>query len=227
MTFLGALSVCRVFQQVDSAVVCLLQQPQAKPYVQSRSWEPFSRCCKCHVSLQRSNMPTRHSSFPSFLQYTDISEACWAVRKLSFINQAHVLLGFTGLLLCGCHSCDKYNERQWWWACCNSPGPADRNGDSTDAAVGSSIANLRCMEGEDLPQSDSSYTPTDLPPVDPSNPAEPYLAPRYSSPILSTEVVQKFIIGPDAHFSPWSRSQLRSVSFVLTAWCWVQLSRTG
>nr|XP_004566688.2 coiled-coil domain-containing protein 142 isoform X1 [Maylandia zebra]XP_012778857.2 coiled-coil domain-containing protein 142 isoform X1 [Maylandia zebra] len=90
----------RVFQQVDSAVVCLLQQPQAKPYVQSRSWEPFSRCC-----------------------------------------------------------------------------PADRNGDSTDAAVGSSIANLRCMEGEDLPQSDSSCTPTDLPPVDPSTPAEPYLAP--------------------------------------------------
>ncbi|XP_031592599.2 uncharacterized protein ccdc142 isoform X1 [Oreochromis aureus] len=90
----------RVFQQVDSAVVCLLQQPQAKPYVQSRSWEPFTRCC-----------------------------------------------------------------------------PADRNRDSTDAAVGSSIANLRCMEGEDLPQSDSSYTPTDLPPVDPSTPAEPYLAP--------------------------------------------------
>uniref|UniRef100_A0A3P8NZT5 Coiled-coil protein 142 C-terminal domain-containing protein n=1 Tax=Astatotilapia calliptera TaxID=8154 RepID=A0A3P8NZT5_ASTCA len=50
----------RVFQQVDSAVVCLLQQPQAKPYVQSQSWEPFSRCCKCHVSLQRSNVPTRH-----------------------------------------------------------------------------------------------------------------------------------------------------------------------
>ncbi|XP_071362750.1 uncharacterized protein ccdc142 [Trachinotus anak] len=35
----------RVFQQVDSAVVCLLQQPQAKPYLQSRTWEPFTRCC--------------------------------------------------------------------------------------------------------------------------------------------------------------------------------------
>lgn len=99
MKFLGALSACRVFQQVDSAVVCLLQQPQAKPYVQSRSWEPFSRCCKCHVSLQRSTVPTRHSSFPSFLQYTGVSEACWAVRKLSFINQAHVLLGFTGCVV--------------------------------------------------------------------------------------------------------------------------------
>uniref|UniRef100_A0A3Q4ME63 Coiled-coil protein 142 C-terminal domain-containing protein n=1 Tax=Neolamprologus brichardi TaxID=32507 RepID=A0A3Q4ME63_NEOBR len=56
----------RVFQQVDSAVVCLLQQPQAKPYVQPRSWEPFTRCCKCHISLQRSNVPC------------DISEARWA-----------------------------------------------------------------------------------------------------------------------------------------------------
>uniref|UniRef100_A0A8C2WSB5 Coiled-coil protein 142 C-terminal domain-containing protein n=1 Tax=Cyclopterus lumpus TaxID=8103 RepID=A0A8C2WSB5_CYCLU len=34
----------RVFQQVDSAVVCLLQQPQAKPDLQSRAWEPFKRC---------------------------------------------------------------------------------------------------------------------------------------------------------------------------------------
>ncbi|CAL8264305.1 unnamed protein product [Lota lota] len=35
----------RVFQQMDSAVVCLLQQPQAKPYLQSRCLEPFRRCC--------------------------------------------------------------------------------------------------------------------------------------------------------------------------------------
>ncbi|XP_029917416.1 uncharacterized protein ccdc142 isoform X2 [Myripristis murdjan] len=35
----------RVFQQVDSAVFCLLQQPQTKPYLQYRGWEPFRRCC--------------------------------------------------------------------------------------------------------------------------------------------------------------------------------------
>ncbi|CAL8268896.1 unnamed protein product [Boreogadus saida] len=35
----------RVFQQMDSAVICLLQQPQPKPYLQSRCWEPFRRCC--------------------------------------------------------------------------------------------------------------------------------------------------------------------------------------
>ncbi|XP_036407391.1 uncharacterized protein ccdc142 isoform X1 [Megalops cyprinoides] len=35
----------RVFHQVDSAIVCLLQQPVAKPYIPSRSWEPFRRCC--------------------------------------------------------------------------------------------------------------------------------------------------------------------------------------
>ncbi|XP_040903844.1 uncharacterized protein ccdc142 [Toxotes jaculatrix] len=90
----------RVFQQVDSAVVCLLQQPQAKPYLQSRAWEPFTRCC-----------------------------------------------------------------------------PATRSRGSTDAAVGSSITNLRCMEDEDLTQTDPSVVTTELPPVDPSTPREPYLAP--------------------------------------------------
>ncbi|KAK0154234.1 Coiled-coil domain-containing protein 142 [Merluccius polli] len=40
----------RVFQQVDSAVVCLLQQPQAEPYLQTSGWEPFRRCCEYAVS---------------------------------------------------------------------------------------------------------------------------------------------------------------------------------
>ncbi|XP_022539415.2 uncharacterized protein ccdc142 [Astyanax mexicanus] len=35
----------RVFQQVDGAIVCLLQQPMAKTYVLSRGWDPFRRCC--------------------------------------------------------------------------------------------------------------------------------------------------------------------------------------
>ncbi|XP_023184339.1 coiled-coil domain-containing protein 142 isoform X2 [Xiphophorus maculatus] len=34
-----------VFQQVDSALLCLLQQPQAKPYLQRPAWESFTRCC--------------------------------------------------------------------------------------------------------------------------------------------------------------------------------------
>ncbi|XP_026213970.1 uncharacterized protein ccdc142 isoform X2 [Anabas testudineus] len=91
----------RVFQQVDSAVVCLLQQPQAKPYLQSRAWEPFTRCC------------------------------------LSTSSRG-----------------------------------------SVNAAVGSSITNLRCMDGEDLSQTDPSDMTHNLPPVDPSIPGEPYLAPR-------------------------------------------------
>ncbi|XP_069033633.1 uncharacterized protein ccdc142 isoform X1 [Embiotoca jacksoni] len=89
----------RVFQQMDSAVVCLLQQPQNKPYLQSRSWEAFTRCC-----------------------------------------------------------------------------PANSSRDSMDAAVGSSITNLR-LEGEELTLTDPSAVTSDLPPVDPSTPAEPYLAP--------------------------------------------------
>ncbi|XP_054872345.1 uncharacterized protein ccdc142 isoform X2 [Amphiprion ocellaris] len=91
----------RVFQQVDSAVVCLLQQPQAKLYLQPRAWEPFKRCC-----------------------------------------------------------------------------PANSSRESIDASVSSSITNLRCMEGEDATHSEPSVVTTHLPPVDPSSPTEPYLAPR-------------------------------------------------
>ncbi|XP_041846542.1 uncharacterized protein ccdc142 isoform X2 [Melanotaenia boesemani] len=35
----------RVFQQVDSAVMCLLQQPPGKPYLQCSTWETFTHCC--------------------------------------------------------------------------------------------------------------------------------------------------------------------------------------
>ncbi|XP_074503885.1 uncharacterized protein ccdc142 [Sebastes fasciatus] len=100
----------RVFQQVDSAVVCLLQQPQAKPYLPSRAWKPFTRCC-----------------------------------------------------------------------------PANSSRDSLDAAVGSSITNLGCMEGEDLTQSDPSVVTTDLPPVNPSSPGEPYLAPSQALGVAQRE----------------------------------------
>ncbi|KAK9517518.1 hypothetical protein VZT92_022884 [Zoarces viviparus] len=99
----------RVFQQVDSAVVCLLQQPQPKPYLQSRAWEPFKRCC-----------------------------------------------------------------------------PANSR-DSLDAAMGSSITNLRCMEGEDLTQSDPSVVTADVPPVNPSSPGEPYLAPSLALGVAQRE----------------------------------------
>ncbi|XP_054648755.1 uncharacterized protein ccdc142 isoform X2 [Dunckerocampus dactyliophorus] len=90
----------RVFQQVDSAVLCLLQQPHVKPYLHSTTWEPFTRCCA-----------TKHSR------------------------------------------------------------------DSLNAAVGSSISNLRGMEGEDMTQAHPSVVTTDIPSVDPFIPGEPYLAP--------------------------------------------------
>ncbi|XP_061643729.1 uncharacterized protein ccdc142 isoform X2 [Phyllopteryx taeniolatus] len=90
----------RVFQQVDSAVLCLLQQPQVRPYLQRRAWEPFTRCC-----------PTKSS------------------------------------------------------------------GDCLNAAVGSSITNLRGMEGDYMTQSNPSVGSTDVPSVDPFLPGEPYLAP--------------------------------------------------
>ncbi|XP_056295701.1 uncharacterized protein ccdc142 isoform X2 [Pseudoliparis swirei] len=88
----------RVFQQVDSAVVCLLQQPQAKPYLPSRAWQPFKRCC-----------------------------------------------------------------------------PANSSRGSLDAAVGSSITNLRSMEAEDLTRADPSFVTADVPPLNPSSHGEPYI----------------------------------------------------
>ncbi|XP_013884489.1 uncharacterized protein ccdc142 [Austrofundulus limnaeus] len=87
----------RVFQQVDSAVLCLLQQPQVKPNLHYRDWEPFRHCC-----------------------------------------------------------------------------PSSRSRDSIDAVVGSNITYLGFVEGEDP---DPSFVTSDLPSVDPSSPAEPYLAP--------------------------------------------------
>ncbi|KAL2077109.1 hypothetical protein ACEWY4_026613 [Coilia grayii] len=35
----------RVFQQVDSAILCLLQQPMSRSYMPSHAWEPFRHCC--------------------------------------------------------------------------------------------------------------------------------------------------------------------------------------
>ncbi|XP_040030850.2 uncharacterized protein ccdc142 isoform X2 [Gasterosteus aculeatus] len=100
----------RVFQQVDSAVVCLLQQPQARPYLQSRAWEPFTRCC-----------------------------------------------------------------------------PTKRSRDRLDAAVGSSITNLRCVEGENLTLSNPSVVAADVPAVNPSSPGEPYLAPSVALGVAQRE----------------------------------------
>ncbi|XP_024863164.1 uncharacterized protein ccdc142 isoform X2 [Kryptolebias marmoratus] len=87
----------RVFQQVDSAVLCLLQQPQVKPNLHCRDWEPFTHCC-----------------------------------------------------------------------------PNSRSRDSIDAIVGSNITYLGYVEGE---EPDPAFVTSNLPPVDPSTPAEPYLAP--------------------------------------------------
>lgn len=62
------------------------------------------------------------------------------------------------------------------WA---SAGPTKRSRDRLDAAVGSSITNLRCVEGENLTLSNPSVVAADVPAVNPSSPGEPYLAPRY------------------------------------------------
>ncbi|XP_076878865.1 uncharacterized protein ccdc142 isoform X2 [Brachyhypopomus gauderio] len=39
----------RVFYQVDSAIVCLLQQPVAQPYTPLRGWHLFRSCCEMHL----------------------------------------------------------------------------------------------------------------------------------------------------------------------------------
>lgn len=37
----------RVFQHVDNAIICLLQQPTSKNYMPSEAWHPFRNCCAC------------------------------------------------------------------------------------------------------------------------------------------------------------------------------------
>ncbi|KAM4732860.1 uncharacterized protein ccdc142 [Anableps anableps] len=121
-----------VFQQVDSALLCLLQQPQAKPYLQRRAWEPFTHCC-----------------------------------------------------------------------------PVKGSRDSMDAAVGSNITNLGCVEGEELTPSDPSVGTCVLPPLDMSTPAEPYLASSMKTEDLSKQIRKKVIekyVGMDTKKLPLVRS---------------------
>lgn len=40
----------RVFQQMDNAIVCLLQQPSNKACLASATWESFRKCCSYHGS---------------------------------------------------------------------------------------------------------------------------------------------------------------------------------
>lgn len=46
----------RVFHQVDSAIVCLLQQPVNKPYMPSHRWEPFRHCCELLLGLKQNDV---------------------------------------------------------------------------------------------------------------------------------------------------------------------------
>ncbi|KAI4887896.1 hypothetical protein NFI96_012472 [Prochilodus magdalenae] len=61
----------RVFHQVDSAIVCLLQQPMAKPYVLSRGWDPFRRCCP-----KRGQVVDQAAGSLNSLETMDIQPAC-------------------------------------------------------------------------------------------------------------------------------------------------------
>ncbi|XP_072520100.1 uncharacterized protein ccdc142 [Salminus brasiliensis] len=61
----------RVFHQVDSAIVCLLQQPMAKTYVLSRGWDPFRRCCP-----KRGQVVDQAAGSLNNLETMDIQPAC-------------------------------------------------------------------------------------------------------------------------------------------------------
>ncbi|XP_066504576.1 uncharacterized protein ccdc142 [Hoplias malabaricus] len=61
----------RVFHQVDSAIVCLLQQPMSKPYVLSRGWDPFRRCCP-----KRDQVVDQAAGSLNNLETMDIQPAC-------------------------------------------------------------------------------------------------------------------------------------------------------
>ncbi|XP_056328436.1 uncharacterized protein ccdc142 [Danio aesculapii] len=62
----------RVFHQVDNAIVCLLQQPMAKPYLPSRGWEPFRHCCPNSAQV----MDQAAAGSLNNLESMDIQAAC-------------------------------------------------------------------------------------------------------------------------------------------------------
>ncbi|MCJ8733867.1 hypothetical protein PDJAM_G00228600 [Pangasius djambal] len=61
----------RVFHQVDSAIVCLLQQPVAKAYMPSLRWEPFRHCCP-----NRAQVVDQADGSLNNLETIDIQAAC-------------------------------------------------------------------------------------------------------------------------------------------------------
>ncbi|XP_034147824.1 uncharacterized protein ccdc142 isoform X2 [Esox lucius] len=61
----------RVFHQVDNAIVCLLQQPVSKPYMPSRGWEPFRRCCPSSADVV-----DQSSSSQNTFESMDLQAAC-------------------------------------------------------------------------------------------------------------------------------------------------------
>ncbi|KAM9470326.1 uncharacterized protein ccdc142 isoform 2-T2 [Clarias gariepinus] len=61
----------RVFHQVDSAIVCLLQQPVNKPYMPSQRWKPFRHCCP-----KRAQVVDQAVGSLNNLETIDIQAAC-------------------------------------------------------------------------------------------------------------------------------------------------------
>nr|XP_048702516.1 coiled-coil domain-containing protein 142 isoform X2 [Caretta caretta] len=45
-----------IFQQMDNAIVCLLQQPSSKAYLPSHTWESFRKCCS-HNGIRTQDFP--------------------------------------------------------------------------------------------------------------------------------------------------------------------------
>ncbi|XP_060741775.1 uncharacterized protein ccdc142 [Tachysurus vachellii] len=61
----------RVFHQVDSAIVCLLQQPVTKPYMPSHRWEAFRHCCPNRAQVVDQAVGSLNN-----LETIDIQAAC-------------------------------------------------------------------------------------------------------------------------------------------------------
>ncbi|XP_026864438.2 uncharacterized protein ccdc142 [Electrophorus electricus] len=64
-----------VFHQVDSAIVCLLQQPVAKPYMPLRRWPLFRSCCQ-----NRAEVVDQAAGSLNNLETMDIQAACHQVE---------------------------------------------------------------------------------------------------------------------------------------------------
>lgn len=140
----------RVFQQMDSAILCLLQQPSGKAYLSSHPWPSLRQCCES--GRGHGWEPPAHSSHGAWLGLL-IPPRCWGARD-----------GGHGA---GPHPC--YDP-------VSSPHPGSNDGARTQELGASSLHSLETLEAPGAAAGPPPDSPSAEPPGRLRAPPESYLA---------------------------------------------------